>query len=1821
MCSSSSTRLGVRMFIYRRLALAFVSLLLMSGFAFAAPVAPSGLTVFVDRTSANKANTTQDTYVFFWNDNSTDETSFIITYNGGNAFTTVTSTTTSTTGNIGYSFLINTLPVGTVIQWQVAASNASGASAASAVTAASTTTEQTAQMVTPTSVAATVTNETAITVTWTDASTSADGDELWMSTNGGAYSYVGDILFYQTKSYGFTGLTPGTPYQFELRAYQEPAVAGNARTYSAYSTPSTSVKTKDGFTSLTYQPITYNQAFSYQAVVSTGSTRNSWNITGLPTGLTFNSSTGVVSGTPTVSGLFLCPMTATFASGWTTNNTLQLRIIRPPAAPVTATTISSQTVANGGNTSVTLTDKFSDPDSESAVQIITNVGTMNFILYNAETPATVTNFLSYVNNASSTGNYNGAVFHRSVPGFVVQGGGFKVQSAPNNFTSITTTASPNNEPGISNLTGTVAMAKLGSSPNSATDQFFVNLVDNSSNLDNQNGGFTVFGRMAGNGMSVANAMAALPTVDSPVNGVNVNGVNNTSLTSWPLLQNDNNGEMDTTQVVSITSAAPVAVLSYSVTGNTNPTAVTATINGTSVKLTGSAGGQSNVTVSATDLDGNTVSQTFAVSVNQAPAITSTAPSAVGTVGTAYNFSYTASGYPAPTFSVTSGALPGGLTLSSAGAITGSCTTAGTFTGVVTATNSSGTNTQSFSITVNQVPAFTNGPPTTTAVLGTAYSFTCTASGSPTPTFAVTAGGLPTGLSLSSSGAITGTPTATGTFTGTITAANTAGTATQNFSISVNQVPAFTNGPPTTTAVLGTAYSFTYTASGTPAPTFTVSSGALPTGLTLSSAGAITGTPTAIGTFSGTVKATNTVGNVTQNFSITVNQLPAITNGPPTSTGLVGTAYSFTYTATGSPTPTFAVTAGSLPTGLSLSTAGAITGTPSVAGAYTGTVTASNAAGTTTQNFSISVNQVPAFTNGPPTTTAVLGTAYSFTYTASGTPAPTFTVSSGALPTGLSLSSAGAITGTPTAIGTFTGTVKATNTAGNVTQNFSITVNQLPAITNGPPTSTGLVGTAYSFTYTATGSPTPTFAVTAGSLPTGLSLSTAGAITGTPSVAGAYTGTVTASNAGGTTTQNFSITINQLPAITNGPPTSTGLVGTAYSFTYTATGSPTPTFAVTAGSLPTGLSLSTAGAITGTPSVAGAYTGTVTASNAGGTTTQNFSITINQVPAFTNGPPTTTAILSTAYSFTCTASGYPAPTFTVSAGALPTGLTLSSAGAITGTPTAIGTFTGTVKATNTVGNTTQNFSITVNQLPAITNGPPTSTGVVGTAYSFTYTATGSPTPTFAVTAGSLPTGLSLSSAGAITGTPTATGVFTGTVTASNTAGTTTQNFSITVNQVPAFTNGPPTTTAVLGTAYSFTCTASGYPAPTFTVSAGALPTGLTLSSAGAITGSPTATGTFTGTVKASNSVGNVTQNFSITVNQLPAFTNGPPPTTGTIGTAYSFTYTASGSPAPTFTVTAGGLPTGLSLSTAGAITGTPTTAGTFSGTVTASNTAGTTTQDFSISVPKLSATVTLGSLAQTYDGTAKVATATTNPTGKTVTFTYNGLSTPPINAGSYTVVGTIVDTNYAGTSLSGTLVISQASATITLSNTTQTYDGTAKAVTATTSPTGLSVGITYNGSSTAPSGFGTYTVAASITDPNYTGTQNGSLTIQGQTSSSWKAQHFTAGQISAGLSADNADPDGDTLQNLAEYALGTDPLVRNTPPQPTYDVNGLTLTFTRPKALPNVTYTAQSTDSLGTWNAVTLVVITDGPVQTIQARDPLTSGNTSRRFMQLIFGTQ
>jgi len=145
------------------------------------------------------------------------------------------------------------------------------------------------------------------------------------------------------------------------------------------------------------------------------------------------------------------------------------------------------------------------------------------------------------------------------------------------------------------------------------------------------------------------------------------------------------------------------------------------------------------------------------------------------------------------------------------------------------------------------------------------------------------------------------------------------------------------------------------------------------------------------------------------------------------------------------------------------------------------------------------------------------------------------------------------------------------------------------------------------------------------------------------------------------------------------------------------------------------------------------------------------------------------------------------------------------------------------------------------------------------------------------------------------------------------------------------------------------------------------------------------------------------------------------------------------------------------------------------------------------VTKAAATVALGGLTATYNGSPHSATATTTPAGLNVTFTYAGSATAPTAAGSYAVVATISDPNYTGTA-SGTLVIAKASATVTLGSLSATADGTAHAATATTFPAGLSVTFTYNGSATAPSAVGSYAVVGTINDPNYTGTATGTLII-------------------------------------------------------------------------------------------------------------------------------
>jgi hypothetical protein len=202
---------------------------------------------------------------------------------------------------------------------------------------------------------------------------------------------------------------------------------------------------------------------------------------------------------------------------------------------------------------------------------------------------------------------------------------------------------------------------------------------------------------------------------------------------------------------------------------------------------------------------------------------------------------------------------------------------------------------------------------------------------------------------------------------------------------------------------------------------------------------------------------------------------------------------------------------------------------------------------------------------------------------------------------------------------------------------------------------------------------------------------------------------------------------------------------------------------------------------------------------------------------------------------------------------------------------------------------------------------------------------------------------------------------------------------------------------------------------------------------------------------------------------------------------------------------------------------------------------------------------------------------------------------------------------------GTII--PASATLALSSLAPvTYDDLPKLVTATTTtPAGLAVSITYDASPNPPTAAGSYAVVATITDPNYQGSTTGTLVIAPANDwVSWSNQHFTEAEQTAGLAAENADPDSDTWPNLAEYALGSDPHQFTPPLVTTLDASGLSLIFSRPANLPNLSYGAESSEDLSNWTPVPLEMLAPGPIETLRARDPLDTGNRFLRFLRLRF---
>jgi hypothetical protein len=371
-----------------------------------------------------------------------------------------------------------------------------------------------------------------------------------------------------------------------------------------------------------------------------------------------------------------------------------------------------------------------------------------------------------------------------------------------------------------------------------------------------------------------------------------------------------------------------------------------------------------------------------------------------------------------------------------------------------------------------------------------------------------------------------------------------------------------------------------------------------------------------------------------------------------------------------------------------------------------------------------------------------GAAYNQTITGSGGTGPyTFSLFSGALPPGISLSSGGVLSGHPTTLGTFNFTVQATDSVSNTgSQAYSVTIS--PATVTLSPASlpNGVRGVAYSQTITASGGTgSYTFSLMTGALPPGMALSASGAFSGTPSTTGTFNFTVQATDAfGNSGSQAYSVTISPATIMLSPASLPNGVRGVAYSQTITASGGTgSYTFSLMTGALPPGMALSASGAFSGTPSTTGTFNFTVQAMDAfGNTGSQAYSVTISPATITLSPASLPNGVRNVAYSQTITASGGTGPyTFSLLTGTLPPGMAFSSSGTFSGTPTTTGTFNFSIQATDAFGNTgSQAYSVTIDgSATTIALSSSANPSTVGQPVTFTTTVTSaSGTPTGAVT---------------------------------------------------------------------------------------------------------------------------------------------------------------------------------------------------------------------------------------------------------------------------------------------------------------------------------------------------------------------------------------------------------------------------------------------------------------------------------------------------------
>ena len=722
--------------------------------------------------------------------------------------------------------------------------------------------------------------------------------------------------------------------------------------------------------------------------------------------------------------------------------------------------------------------------------------------------------------------------------------------------------------------------------------------------------------------------------------------------------------------VTLAGSGGISPYTWSLTGGTLPASMTLTsagvLSGTPMATDANT---LNLTFKLTDsgtATALTATKTLSLTINPAPAIAFTTTALTNAT---YNVAYSASvaatgGAGALTYSLASGPLPTGLSLSSAGVISGTPTVAGSFPITVKAADAYGDSmTQSYTVKVVYPPVMVTAATLPTGYVNSTYTqttLTATGGSGTGYTWALSSGSsLPAGLSLSSTGVISGKPTTAGTTNFSVTATDSAtNTGTGSFTITVNAAVSITTATTLPIGYVNLSYSQQLAATGGSGTGYawTVASGSsLPAGLTLSSAGVLSGKPTTAATSTFSLTVTDSVMNtattaftltVAPGVSITTTSLPSGYQGTAyvgatlAATGGSGTGYTWSWAAAGS---------SSLPAGLSLSSAGAISGTPTQAGTFSVVITVTDSVGNTT---SVTLSILVEATLSVTTTTlssGTVGASYSQTLTATGGSGTGYTWSTdttGATSLaaiGLSLSSAGVVSGSSPTAGTATFTVTVKDSQSHTaTANLSVTVYAALTITTST-LPTAYTNTAYSQALVAAGGSGTgySWSVTAGAsslAAVNLAVSSTGVVSGTPLATGTASFTVQVTDsANNKQTASFSITVVAPIALPIGNPSTlpAATVNQSYTGSLSVTGGVGPyTWTVNASAMTTtpqlisnGLSAAVSGAgnntlsITGTPTtVTDVYLANVIVKDSTGAQAgpNTYTITVNSAGSQVSG---------------------------------------------------------------------------------------------------------------------------------------------------------------------------------------------------------------------------------------------------------------------------------------------------------------------------------------------------------------------------------------------------------------------------------------------------------------------------------------------------------------------------------------------------------------------------------------------------------------------------